>query len=111
MNLANNLSVLRVILAPVFVTCLYYLPERAYLYPLSIAVFLFACGTDALDGYFARKMNQRTVFGTYIDPIADKLLLLSGFISLSFLPGLPASMRIPAWVTIPVIARDMVIMI
>ena len=74
------------------------------------AFWLFAAAgvSDALDGYLARKMNEKTVLGSYIDPIADKLLLLSGFLSLSLMTRLPAAMRIPAWVTIPIISRDVI---
>ena len=110
MNAANNLSVFRILLVPAFVTALvYYSPERAYLYPTSVVIFSIACITDALDGFLARRLNQVTDFGTYIDPLADKLLLLCGFLSLSFMSHLPPMMRIPAWVTIPVVARDIVI--
>jgi cardiolipin synthase len=111
-NLANNLSLLRVLLAPAFVMCLVYsTPDRFYLHDLALGIFVAACVTDALDGWLARRMNELTEFGSYIDPIADKLLLLSGFLSLSFIGHLPEAMRIPAWVTIPVIARDFVILI
>ncbi len=73
--------------------------------------FLLACLTDGLDGYIARKYRQKTILGSYIDPLADKLLLVSGFLSLSFMGHLPDSMRIPAWFTILVIARDGIILI
>ena len=112
MNLANNLTVLRLLLVPFFVgTLLYYSPEKNYLHGLSIAVFILACITDGADGYIARKLDQQTVLGSYLDPIADKLLLLSGFLSLSFMSHLPVSIHIPAWVTIPVVARDVIILI
>ncbi len=112
MNLANNLTLLRILLVPVFVGLLtYYSPGREYLLTLSLALFIFACLTDALDGYLARRLRQMTVLGSYIDPLADKLLLLSGFLCLSFMDHLPLSMRIPAWVTIPVITRDVIILI
>lgn len=112
MNIANQLSVLRMILVPIFVgALLYYSPERSYCYPLILGAFLLACLTDGVDGYLARKLNEKTVLGSYIDPIADKLLLLSGFLSLSFMEHLPARMRIPAWLTIPIIARDVIILI
>ena len=112
MNIANQLSVLRMILVPVFVgALLYYSPERSFCYPLGLTAFLLACLTDGVDGYLARKLNEKTVLGSYIDPIADKLLLLSGFLSLSFMENLPSWMHIPAWLTIPVIARDVIILI
>lgn len=112
MNLANNLSILRILFAPVFVTSLvYFSAERPYLHAVSLVLFGLACLTDALDGYLARKFNQVTDFGAYLDPIADKLLLVSGFLSLSFMSHLPHAMRIPAWVTISVVARDLVILL
>jgi cardiolipin synthase len=111
-NVANHLSILRVLLAPAFVGCLlYYAPGREMLLSAALGVFVIACATDALDGFLARKLRQQTVFGSYIDPVADKFLLLSGFISLTFMGNLPPSMRIPAWVTIPVVTRDLVILI
>ena len=112
MNPANRLTVLRILLVPVFIAALlYYSPERHYFYLVSLVAFLLACLTDALDGYLARKYDQKTVLGSYIDPIADKLLLVSGFLCLSFMSHLPDSMRIPAWFTILVIARDGIILI
>lgn len=112
MNLANNLSLLRILLVPGFITALlYYSPERSYLKYLALTVFLLACATDALDGWIARKLGEVTQLGSYIDPIADKLLLLSGFVSLTFMTNLPPAMGIPAWVTIPIITRDALILI
>lgn len=78
---------------------------------MAVTVFLVACLTDALDGYVAKKLRQTSDFGSYIDPIADKLLLASGFLSLSLVEKLPAAMRMPLWVTIPVISRDVIILI
>ena len=111
-NLANRLSLLRMVLVPLFVLSLvYYSPEKTYLRGVSVAIFILACATDALDGTLARKLNQRTVLGSYIDPIADKLLLVSGFLSLSFMRHLPSTVFIPAWVTVAVISRDVIILI
>jgi len=112
MNFANRLTILRILVVPFFIgSLLYYSPERIFLHRITVVMFLMACLSDALDGYLARKLNQCTVFGSYIDPIADKLLLLGGFLSLSLLTNLPAAMKIPAWVTIAVISRDMLIML
>lgn len=112
MNLANNISIFRILLVPVFVSCLlYYDAARTYFYPVAIGIFVLACATDALDGYIARRFNQMTALGRTIDPIADKLLLVSGFLSLSLMENLPLETHIPAWVTISVIARDIIILI
>lgn|SRR3989338_8449640 len=112
MNLPNNISLFRILLVPVFVILLsYHSPERHFFHSAGVFVFLVACATDGADGYLARKLQQKTTLGSYLDPIADKLLLLSGFFSLSLMPNLPASMHIPAWVAIPVIARDIIILI
>ena len=110
-NIANNITLVRVLLVPVFILLLfYYSPGEEILLRLAFGVFLLACFTDALDGYLARKLNQKTIFGSYVDPMADKLLLSSGFLSLSFLPNLPPEIKIPAWVTIIVISRDVIIL-
>ena len=112
MNLANRITVSRIALVPVFVvSMLYYSAERPFLHLAALVVFVAACLTDALDGFFARKRSEITELGSYIDPIADKLLLLSGFLSLSLIHGLPEAMHMPAWVTISVISRDVVIVI
>ena len=112
MNLANRLTMLRILLVPVFIAALlYYTPDRHFLYFTALGIFLVACLTDALDGYLAKKMNQKTEFGSYMDPLADKLLLLSGFLSLSLMGNLPAAMRVPGWVTIPILSRDVVILV
>ena len=112
MNLANRLTVLRILLVPVFIASLiYYTPSKPFFHPIALGTFLIACVTDGLDGYLAKKMKQKTELGSYIDPIADKLLLLSGFLSLSLMNHLPSEMRVPAWVTIPIISRDVVILV
>jgi cardiolipin synthase len=112
MNLPNNLSLLRILLVPVFVGALfYYNPDQDILRVLALSIFVAACLTDAADGYLARKLGQKTVLGSYLDPLADKALLLSGFLSLSFMPNIPEAMRIPAWVTITIVARDLVILL
>lgn len=112
MNLANRITLTRIFFVPVFIALLLYdSPERAYFHALSVIVFLLACLSDALDGYLARKRNETTELGSYIDPIADKLLLLSGFVCLSMMSHLPSEMHIPAWVTIPIISRDVVILV
>ncbi len=97
-NIPNMLSVTRILLTPLFVICMI----RGLFHPAA-AVFALAAVSDALDGLFARWFNQRTVLGAYLDPIADKILLMSAFVCLAILKV------IPPWVTVIVISRDIII--
>jgi len=99
MNLPNSLTILRILLIPVFIGFLLY--ER---YEYSLAVLLLTGLTDGLDGTIARVANQRTRLGAYLDPVADKLLLTSGFVTLSVLH------LVPSWIAIVVVSRDMMLM-
>ena len=110
MSLPNKISVFRILLAPGIVACLvYYHPGRDWLRLLALGVFLVGMVTDALDGLIARVQNQRTELGTLLDPIADKLLILSTLISCSVIRGLPEAMRLPAWFNLVVISRDVML--
>jgi CDP-diacylglycerol--glycerol-3-phosphate 3-phosphatidyltransferase len=112
MNLANNLTFIRLILVPVFIGCLfYYTPHNEALRQAALLIFVGACLTDAVDGFVARRKNQVTTLGSYLDPLADKALLISGFACLGFMTHLPQTMRIPAWVSITVISRDLLILL
>ena len=79
MNLPNKLSILRIALIPVMIA-LFYITAIPYNYVISAALFLLAALTDFLDGYIARKYNLITDFGKFLDPIADKILVLSAFV-------------------------------
>ncbi len=79
MNLPNKLSILRLILIPVIVA-VFYIPQIPYNYLISAVIFSIAALTDYLDGYIARKYNLVTDLGKFIDPIADKVLVLSTLI-------------------------------
>ncbi len=81
MNLPNKLTILRIILVPVFVAC-FYLPVEGAMY-IAAAVFVVAYFTDMLDGYIARKYNLITDFGKLMDPMADKLLTAAAMIMLT----------------------------
>jgi cardiolipin synthase (CMP-forming) len=111
MNLPNRLSVLRITLVPVFVALLlYWAPGRDSLRLWAIGIYVFACLTDALDGLLARRWGLITPLGSYLDPIADKLLLVSGYLALSLMAHLPDPMRIPGWLTLIVLSRDIIIL-
>ncbi|HXU31856.1 MAG TPA: CDP-alcohol phosphatidyltransferase family protein [Thermoanaerobaculia bacterium] len=105
LTIPNLLSLLRMALVPVFIIAVRYgEPKKALL------IFLAAGITDALDGFIARIAKQQSLLGTYLDPIADKLLLISAWIVLA-IPNLAQSAPVPLWVTILVISRDILIVI
>jgi cardiolipin synthase len=103
LNLANQLTLLRLVLVPAFALLTLY-GELGW----ALVVFVVAGITDGLDGLIARLTNQRTSIGAWLDPMADKLLLLTTFIVLS-LPGIGLTNKLPLWLTVLVISRDVVI--
>jgi len=106
MNWANRLTLTRIVLVPVFIlTILYHHLNAAFV------VFVIAAATDGLDGYIARTRNQKTQFGTVMDPIADKLLVGSAFVCFSLVTGLPEYIKMPVYVPLIVISRDVIILI
>jgi cardiolipin synthase (CMP-forming) len=109
-NLPNLLTIFRMVLIPVFISFLFYQK-----FGWALLVFMLAGVTDGLDGLFARRFDQKTQLGTILDPIADKLLLVSSFIVLS-MPSispqpLPRHFPVPFWVTAAVISRDIFIIV
>jgi cardiolipin synthase (CMP-forming) len=100
---ANQLTLLRVLLIPAFVILVIY-GELGW----ALVVFVMAGLTDGLDGLLARRSGQKTSLGAWLDPMADKLLLVSTFIVLTW-PGLGLMNRLPIWLTVLVISRDVVI--
>jgi cardiolipin synthase len=97
-SVPNILTLLRILLTPLFVIMLL---KEMHLWAL--LVFAAAGVSDGLDGFVARYFNQRTVLGAYLDPVADKLLLISAFV------GLAIQKIIPGWVAVIVITRDLII--
>ncbi len=105
MTAANQLTLLRMLLIPAFVIFL------LYGYSGWGLVTLVAAGiTDGLDGLIARRTGQKTTLGAWLDPMADKLLLVTTFIMLT-LPGLGFANRLPLWLTVLVISRDVAIVL
>jgi len=103
LTLANQLTLLRIMLIPAFVLLVLYGHLGA-----ALVTFLVAGITDALDGLIARLAGQGTSLGAWLDPMADKLLLLSTFIVLT-LPTVPLTNHLPLWLTVVVISRDVAI--
>jgi cardiolipin synthase len=105
MNWANRITILRIILVPVFIIAILY-----HRLNLAFAIFIVAAVTDGLDGYIARVRKERTQLGRILDPFADKMLIISAFISFSLVTGLPDYLKMPAYVPIIVISRDVFIL-
>ena len=121
MTTANKITVIRILMIPVFVTLAIYYGEsiqegnpQDWMRFTAIAVFLVAALSDGLDGYVARRYNQRSSLGMILDPLADKGLLLSGIITLSISNWSqidPHYGKFPAWFPVLVITRDTVIVV
>jgi len=99
MTIPNILTVIRILLTPIFVIAII-----TNAYRIALLIFAIASITDALDGIVARYLNQRTRLGAQMDPIADKLLLSSAYICLAIIH------QIPNWLTVIVISRDVIIL-
>ena len=100
MNLPNALTVLRIFLVPVLVVVLLTRTRTDGGLMLGVAIFGIAVLTDYLDGYFARRRNQVTRLGTLLDPLADKLLTASAFLSLVEMDA------VPAWMVMIILGRE-----
>ena len=108
MNLANKLTIIRIVLVPIMV-CIPFLPIKGE--PLGIPItyliidfiFIIASITDKLDGYIARSRNEVTTFGKFLDPLADKILVLAAMVMLVEMQ------KIPAWIPIIVLAREFIV--
>ena len=101
MNLPTKLTVLRIVLIPVFVAL--YFVKFPFNGIAAVAVFMIACFTDFLDGHLARKWNQVTTLGKFLDPIADKIVVIAAMIMLVEFGHLPA------WIPIIVIFREFIV--
>jgi cardiolipin synthase len=100
LNLPNCLTLVRILTIPVFLELLAY-----HFFWEALLVFAIGGFTDFLDGFVARRMNQQTAVGAYLDPVADKLLIVTSFIMLGSMGG------IPVWLAVIVVARDILILL
>jgi len=112
MTTANKITILRILLIPFFVVELIYYFETGNEMHWLAAILSFAVAAilDGVDGYIARQYNQKSELGAILDPLADKLLLVSGVVALSFNHG-PFLGQIPLWLTGTIIGRDFLILI
>ncbi len=117
MTFASKITITRICLVPVFaalaicygVTAAGGKPDESLRW-WALGVFVLAASTDGVDGWVARRFNQCSKFGAFIDPIADKALLLTGVIILSFIDWGAPGWRLPLWFAIIVVGRDCIIL-
>ena len=100
MTIPNFITMVRIVLAPVFV--IYLINEQ---FTSALIVFVVCTASDGMDGLVARLFNQKSKLGSYLDPLADKLLLVAAFLILA------AMGHLPVWLTVTVIARDVTILL
>src|ERR1700742_3198154 len=114
MTTANKVTILRMLLIPFFVVeALYYVKTgREEFRLMAILAFAIASILDGVDGYIARRYNQRSELGAILDPLADKLLLLSGVVLLSLRSAENAHItRFPLWLTSMILSRDSLLLL
>jgi len=112
MTTANKITILRILLVPFFIAqVLYYGNGNGEIYRLlGVLAFALCVASDALDGYIAKRFNQRSELGTLLDPLADKLLLVSGVVLLSF-DHTPYLETLPLWLVTTIAGRDVVLVL
>ena len=98
MTLANKITLLRIILVPVFIV--FTIPDATWTRFVAASIFVLACATDPLDGYFARSRSEVTVLGAFLDPLADKLLTMSAFMVMV------KYQIVAAWMAILIVGRE-----
>ena len=117
MTFASKITIARILLVPVYTALAFYYGHTVKIgQPVeslrwwALGVFVLAASTDGIDGWVARHFNQCSKFGAYIDPIADKALLLTGVITLSLVDWGAPGWRLPLWFTAIVVLRDCIIL-
>jgi len=100
MTIPNLITILRVLLVPIFI--IYMINDRTL---GSLIIFVIASVSDALDGFIARVFHKKSDLGAYLDPLADKILLISAYITLAILK------MIPPWLAVLIISRDVIILL
>ncbi|MBF0522383.1 MAG: CDP-alcohol phosphatidyltransferase family protein [Candidatus Omnitrophica bacterium] len=113
LTFANKITICRILAVPFFIAAVFYdSPDKDYLRWTALGIFLFAVISDAIDGYVARTFREKTKAGAILDPLADKLLLMSAFICLYYKGSFwHDPIRFPGWIVIAVISRDLFLVV
>ena len=108
MTLANRITIVRLVLVPVFATLIViYTRELAWIRRAALGVFIAASVSDGLDGFVARAYNQKTKLGAVLDPLADKLMINVAFVFLAVNQHL--AHPVPVWFPVIILSRDVII--
>ncbi|MCC6758454.1 MAG: CDP-diacylglycerol--glycerol-3-phosphate 3-phosphatidyltransferase [Candidatus Omnitrophica bacterium] len=112
LTIANKITIARILAVPFFVTAvLSYSPQADHFRYVALGIYLFAAVSDVLDGYIARKRGQTTAVGAILDPLADKVLLVSAFVCLYIVGSQFPVLHFPVWLVVAVISRDILLVI
>ena len=103
-TLPNFITLLRLAMLPFFLVAIY---DGSFL--LALVLFVAAGISDGIDGYLARRFDMSSALGAYLDPIADKLVMMSSYVFLS-IPSYPGQFKIPFWVVVLVVSRDVLLL-
>jgi len=103
-TLPNFITLLRLAALPFF---LFSIAEGRL--GIALAIFVVAGVSDGIDGYLARRFDMRSALGAYLDPIADKLLMMSSYLFLA-VPSFPAAVKVPIWLAVLVVSRDILLL-
>ena len=103
-KMPNAITFLRLLAVPVFVVLLIDPTPESNLW--ATVIFVFASVTDWLDGYIARLYHAESILGTLLDPLADKILVMAALVMLTAIPGAP---RVPAWIVVVLLARELIV--
>ncbi len=99
-------------LVPLFAGCLLYWTNEKPIYgQMALILFILACLSDAVDGFLARRKGEVTRLGALMDPLADKMLLVTGVLSLAFIAQIPEAHRLPDWIGVVIVSRDLILLL
>jgi cardiolipin synthase (CMP-forming) len=104
-TLPNFITLVRLAALPFFLVCI-----SSGRFDIALAIFVAAGISDGVDGFLARRFDMKSALGAYLDPIADKLLLMSSYLFLA-IPSYPARMKVPVWLAVMVLSRDFLLLL
>ena len=104
-TLPNFITLVRLAALPFFLVCI-----SDGRFDIALAIFVAAGLSDGVDGFLARRFDMKSALGAYLDPIADKLLLMSSYLFLA-IPSYPARVKVPVWLAVMVLSRDFLVML